>query len=191
MKKFKKKHLKKLNGWKQKLHNTSFFSLSVTKPNYVKNQFRDKLFVIRQLKKKLGVSSFSFFNKLKNQNSKHFVLDNLLKIYFKRLDLLLVFIGFYNSLYNARQNILHKKVYVNNKKVTSSNYLLKKGDIITISGSKNVSSLSTTNYSCEFCEINYKILTCIILSSSLKQSDIMFFLKHFNWTSLKNRKFFF
>lgn len=49
-----------------------------------------------------------------------------------RLDTALFRSYFSYSFKNARQLILHKKVYVNDKIVQSNSYLLKKGDLITL-----------------------------------------------------------
>ena len=48
-----------------------------------------------------------------------------------RLDTILYRARFSYSLLNARQLILHKKVYVNSKIIQSNSYKLKKGDLIT------------------------------------------------------------
>ena len=49
-----------------------------------------------------------------------------------RLDTALFRSYFSYSFKNARQLILHKKVYVNNKIIQYNSYLLKKGDLITL-----------------------------------------------------------
>jgi small subunit ribosomal protein S4 len=53
-----------------------------------------------------------------------------------RLDTTLYRARFSYSLSNARQLILHKKIYVNHKIVQYNSYTLKKGDLITVD--KNV-----------------------------------------------------
>jgi small subunit ribosomal protein S4 len=82
-----------------------------------------------------------------------------------RLDSILYRSYFVSSINSARQLIVHGNVFVNNKKITKSNFLLKRGDLIQIS--KNVESAVKKNIlKSNFwplppihLEINFKILS--------------------------------
>jgi ribosomal protein S4 len=73
----------------------------------------------------------SFKSKLKStqQGASDLFLNSLET----RLDTTLYRAHFVNSVNTAKQWITHGNVYVNNKRITSSNYLLKQGDLIQIS----------------------------------------------------------
>lgn len=60
-----------------------------------------------------------------------------------RLDTALYRTHFSYSFRNARQLISHKKIYVNNKIVSSNSYVLRKGDLITLD--KNIFEFVTFN----------------------------------------------
>lgn len=72
----------------------------------------------------------STLNEFKSSNTYATVL--LIEKLESRLDTALCRAYFSYSFNNARQLILHKKVYVNGKIITHNSYLLKKGDLITL-----------------------------------------------------------
>jgi len=86
-----------------------------------------------------------------------------------RLDTALYRTYFSDSFNHARQLILHKKVYVNNKIVQYNSYLLKKGDIITLN--KNIFHLVIPNIlkskpwamPPKHFHINYKTLQILVI----------------------------
>ena len=58
---------------------------------------------------------------------------NLVAIFLeRRLDMVLYRMGFVSSVFEAKQLIFYKKVYINNVLVKSSNYQLNEGDVILI-----------------------------------------------------------
>lgn len=178
------------------LINTNAIALSNARRRpKVKDKFRNQLFFSRQLKRKLGLRIFRHFKRLQPKKAKYFLLNEFFKLYFMRLDLILVRAGFFKSIFAARQAILHKKIYLNGKIVTFSNYLLKKGDVVCMKERHPIIYLEDCpkilNYSATFFEVNYTLMALVILKSSLTQSDLILNLRHFDWTSLRNRKFFF
>ena len=77
--------------------------------------------------KKLVQSTLKKFKSVKGHATALFI-----KKLETRLDTALYRAHFSYSFKNARQLILHKKIYVNNKIVQYNSYLLKKGDLITL-----------------------------------------------------------
>ena len=191
MNKFKNKHLKKINLKRAqlKLINPEFTLLFQKRKNFIKDNFRSNLFIVRQLKQKLGVSSLFYYKKLQKK-AKHLNVNLFLKKYFLRIDIILFNLGFFSSLYSARQAILYKNIHINGQAITKINYLLKKGDIIQINKNLNgvlVQNLKLINYTSSYYEVNYKILTIIILSSNIHQSDLIGKLPLYNWLIDKYR----
>lgn len=99
-----------------------------------------------------------------------------------RIEILLWHLNFFLSSYDVKQKIKSKLVLVNNK-IIPDNYLLKKGDIITISTKINsnycfCSTQKTFFYS--FLEVDYYTKTIIILTDpfSLECKDIALFYEH-------------
>lgn len=64
--------------------------------------------------------------KVKNQN------PEFLRLFEKRLDVVLYRAKFCHSLRSAQQLIVHGKVFVNNKNVKSKSFVLKQGDLISV-----------------------------------------------------------
>ena len=86
-----------------------------------------------------------------------------------RLDTALFRSYFSYSFKNARQLILYKKVYVNNKIVKYNSYLLKKGDLITLDKNVfkfvvyNILKLKTWPIPPKHYHVNYKTLQILIV----------------------------
>ena len=96
MNKFKNKHLKKINLKRAqlKLINPEFTLLFQKRKNFIKDNFRNNLFIVRQLKQKLGVSSLFYYKKLQKK-AKHLNVNLFLKKYFLRIDIILFNLGFF------------------------------------------------------------------------------------------------
>jgi ribosomal protein S4 len=71
------------------------------------------------------------FTKLKQKGSFN-VIDKLIVLMEKRLDIFLFRVGLYSSIFESKQAINHKKINVNGRLVENGNYLLKEGDYISI-----------------------------------------------------------
>jgi len=186
MKRFKTKNLNRVLPKIKKIKVVNpTFNLLLKRKNYIKDIFKNKLFFIRQLKYKLGLPTVAYYNALKKTNSLDFF-----KAYFRRLDIILFNLGFFHSLYGARQAILHKNIYINGQVITKHSFLLESGDIVKSLRPTSFfvrSKYKLTAYNGEYYEINYKILTCVILSSSLSQFDFIKKLVLYYWVSNKNR----
>jgi ribosomal protein S4 len=117
-----------------------------------------------------------------NKNKRRFSKTNgLLNLIERRLDIVLLRANFASTLSQARQLISHRQVFVNGVIITSTFFLLKKGDIISVSPivkkivKKNIKqsvlkkgpSVSQFN---SF-EINFNIQKIIIISESLKTNE--------------------
>jgi ribosomal protein S4 len=69
----------------------------------------------------------------KNKNKRRFSkMNGLINLIERRLDLVLFRAGFAISLSQARQLISHRQIFVNGTAVTSSFYILSKGDVISV-----------------------------------------------------------
>lgn len=97
--------------------------------NFFYNKLTDKYF------KKIARKSF-IKSKLKSTNQG--AADIFLNSLENRLDTTLYRSHFVPSISTAKQWIIHGNIYVNNKKVFSSNYSLKQGDLIKISKKKHL-----------------------------------------------------
>jgi ribosomal protein S4 len=106
---------------------------------------------------------------------------NLVSLIERRLDVILFRVGFASTLSQARQLIGHKNVLVNGVLVTSSFFLLKKGDIISFAPiikkivkanikqtlQKKNSFVSQFN----LFEVNFNIQKIVIVSENLKTNE--------------------
>ena len=179
--------------------------------NYYKNKYRDSLIEKQKLKLFNGrirnnqlkniftqadISSRSSFPRQRNFNNKCLSLMEC------RLENLLYRIFFVPTLFAGRQLINHKKVLVNGKIVKSSNFLVKKNDIIEliepikkefwIDGLRSRLAIKHTNNFFQkndskmkilkrvwpplppFVEINYKTLTAILVNDQLEWPQFSF-----------------
>ena len=124
--------------------------------------------------------SFNTFNKGKWQNNKQIRSFHSLS---HRLDYLVYKTGFSLSLDQARQFIIHGKVFVNNKGVYSRYHLLKAGDIVTFDNTviqqiqfnllKRRAKPFPILYS--FLEVSYGILSFVILKDFLTIQEQLYF----------------
>jgi len=80
MKKFKNKNLKKinLNYSKIKIVNPNFNILLNKRKNYIKDNFRNNLFTVRQLKLKAAMRSLNYFKNFQKKN-KNFNINKFFK----------------------------------------------------------------------------------------------------------------
>ena len=109
----------------------------------------------------------STLNEFKNRNIHATFL--FIKRLETRLDTALYRTHFSHSFSHARQLISHKKVYVNNKIIQYNSYLLKKGDLITLSKDifdlviSNISKAKIKSIPPKHFHINYKTLQILII----------------------------
>jgi len=118
----------------------------------------------------------------KNGNKRRFSkMNGLVNLIARRLDIVLFRANFALTLSQARQLISHRQILVNGTVVNSSFYLLKKGDIISISPA--VKGLVKTNikqsaekkesFVSQFksFEVNYTIQKIVIIAENLKTHE--------------------
>ena len=105
------------NSYKRRYKNTlqTYKKFKLFYGNFTQKKM--KKFIIQTLK-----------NKKKTNNLKLIFL----KLFESRLDTILYRAKFSKSIRTARQLIIHGKILVNNKKITSQSYLLTPGDLISI-----------------------------------------------------------
>ena len=100
-----------------------------------------------------------------------------------RLDVVLLRANFASTLSQARQLISHRQVYVNGIVVTSSFFVLKKRDIISVSPSirkivkqnikQSIQNQDSMVSQYNSFEVNYTIQKIIIISDSLKTNEFI------------------
>jgi len=87
------------------------------------------------------------FTKIEKK-SKINLINNLIVSLESRLDVFLFRLGFFPSIFHAKQVINHKHIIVNNNVVSHGNYQLKAGDFIRYNGSLENLKLVNVPYSC-------------------------------------------
>ena len=122
--------------------------------------------------------------KKKNTHKKRFSKANgLINLIEHRLDVVLLRANFASTLSQARQLISHRQVYVNGIVVTSSFFVLKKRDIISVSPSirkivkqnikQSIQNQDSMVSQYNSFEVNYTIQKIIIISDSLKTNEFI------------------
>jgi len=117
-------------------------------------------------------------NTHKNRFSKTSGLMNLIE---RRLDVVLLRAKFASTLSQARQLISHRQIFVNGVVVTSSFFVLKKGDIISVSPivkkiiksniKQSIQSKLPSVLQSNLFEVNFSIQKIVIVSESLKTNE--------------------
>ena len=111
----------------------SRFSVSTSLKNVLKKNFNQKLNVKKKLflfYGKLSEKCFLKYSKFIKKRGSNLLLLKMLEM---RIDLVLYRSHFVSSIRIARQLILHKHIFVNKKKITTSSFLLKNGDLVDVS----------------------------------------------------------
>jgi ribosomal protein S4 len=142
----------KLQLKKKKLQFFSHVASQLTKKNSLldrfgtkrlKNQFRENLLTKQRLNAFYNLQNFKL-KKLVQQST--YKKTNILYFLEKRLDVSLFRTGLVNSLFQSRQLINHKKVFVNKQLQSQSNFILKKGDLIEIKENLALPYLNLENH---------------------------------------------
>jgi len=154
----------------------------------LEHTFSNSLNNRRRMKLLFGFNqSYKLFNFIKeiekkNTDKKRFSKTNgLMNLIERRLDIVLFRANFALTLSQARQLISHRQIFVNGVVVTSSFFVLKKGDIISVSPTikkiikaniKQTIQKSTTFVSqSNLFEVNINIQKIIVVSESLKTNE--------------------
>lgn len=125
----------------------------------------------------------------KNTDNKRFSKTNgLMNLIERRLDIVLFRANFASTLSQARQLISHRQIFVNEVAVTSSFFLLKKGDIVSVSPKMKKKIKSNIKQAIQktdlvplhsnLFEVNFNIQKIIIVSENLKTNEFFSLNKH-------------
>lgn len=141
-----KKELKKAFKTSYKPNNnTSILSLlkkinQFKRPEKKQKLYKERLFAKQQFKNFYGcIPEYqlkNLFNYLKNRNNNNNIIHKFIIVLESRLDMIVFRSKIAKTIFEAKQIINHGKIKVNNKIITSSNYILKRGDIITLNNFK-------------------------------------------------------
>lgn len=116
--------LKKLNQFKR--------------PEKKQKLYKERLFAKQQFKNFYGcIPEYqlkNLFNYLKTRNNN--IIHKFIIVLESRLDMVIFRSKITKTIFESKQIINHGKIKVNNKIITSSNYILKRGDIITLNNFK-------------------------------------------------------
>jgi ribosomal protein S4 len=131
-----KNNLKKYNKYKAKNQAGYYVTEFANKGNTAKKEFRNALYSARRFRLYYGNLSKKFLKKqlkltLKKKKIKNYFLE-FLKPFEKRLDTTIYKARFSVSLRNARQLILHGKIFVNKNLIKNPSYVLNNGDTVSI-----------------------------------------------------------
>lgn len=127
--------LSKLNKKKWNLFKKRLKYKKEIKPEKRNKFFQKRLFEKQQLKNFYGcIPEYqlkNLFKKLNKKENKINTFKNFILFLESRLDIVVVRLKLAKTIFQSKQLINHGKIQVNNQIVNKSNYLLKKGDIIT------------------------------------------------------------
>ena len=128
--------LLKLNSKKWNLFKKRVKYRKEIKPEKRNKFYQKRLFEKQQLKFFYGCLSEyqlkNLFQKLKKRKNKINIFKNFLVLLESRLDIIVVRLKLARTVFQSKQLINHCKIKVNNQIVNKSNYLLKKGDVISL-----------------------------------------------------------
>lgn len=128
--------ISKLNKKKWNLFKKRLKYKKEIKPEKRNKFFQKRLFEKQQFKNFYGcIPEYQLKNLFSNLNKKDNKINtfkNFILILESRLDINLVRLKLTKTIFQSKQLINHKKVKINNKIVNKPNFLLKKGDVISI-----------------------------------------------------------
>lgn len=197
---------------KKKLRKSKKFKLFSPKFNFFfsrsairfKDKFSNLLFHRKKLKLLFGFLKTASLKKLKDKNLTLKLTSNrFLKVLEfcslleRRLDVTLLRLGFVSTLFEAKQLISHKKIYVNDRPMSRAAHYLKKGDIISLHPSIHLFTCQKIHeqaqkrpfYFTQFSnlEINWQCLKFVILREKIAvSSQLLFYSDFLDWESLSN-----
>ena len=191
------------NRKKFSFYNPSFIYAKLSSNLKLGDYFKKLLLNRRKVNSYFGFHKTSLLKKiikkkfLKKTKYKYLKEIELCSILERRLDLILLRVGFVSNLFEAKQLISHKKVLVNGVKSKCFSIILKKGDIISIDPSaknqiqnqlRNTIEKKNKIFTFDNIELNVKNLKIIVIKKKIK------ILKHFhhygfflNWQIFFNR----
>lgn len=145
--------------------------------NYFKEGFQLKISINLLFDSVITVRHYKMVLKKNYKQFSDIFFYNLIKLHY-RLDILLWKLNFFKSVFEAEQALKSNKILVNGK--ISSNTLLKKGDIIQLSGC-NFSNIKVLKIIPFFLEVDYYTMSVIVIKDfqNLNFQDLSFFFKDF------------
>jgi ribosomal protein S4 len=178
-----------------------FFSKSSMKS---KERFSNLLLSRKKLRLRYGFHKMGSLKKILNKNlnlkmNSRRILKVLefCSLLERRLDVILLRLGFVSSLFEAKHLISHKKIYLNGKSISRSARFLKKGDIISLEPSIHFSIRKKINQKLkthifhlteqDSIEVNWKCLKFVLLREKIPFFEqIPFYFFPLNWQNLSN-----
>jgi small subunit ribosomal protein S4 len=106
-----------------------------------KKLYKERLFAKQQFKNFYGcIPEYQLKNLFKSLKKKKYnnIIQKFVIILESRLDMVVYRSKITKTIYEAKQIINHGKIKVNNKIITSSNYILNRGDIISLNDFNNI-----------------------------------------------------
>jgi len=147
---------KKLNSYEQKILNDRRY----IRPEEKKKLFKERLFEKQQFKNFYGCipeyQLINLFNILKNKKDNTNIINKFVILLESRLDVVIFRLQIARTIFESKQIINHNKIKVNNKIVNFQNYILKKGDIISITNFNKSENFYKNNiYNNKIIKTNY------------------------------------
>jgi len=181
---FYKRKLKRYKKFKPNDQTQYIVSKFPSRGNSYKKRFKNTLDAFKRFKlfygglpkKYIKKNIIKTIKKKPNKKCINFYLTFLEQLE-QRLDTVLYRSKFSISLRNARQLIVHGKVFVNNKPIKIPSYALKQGDLIKINPKfcslieKNIKNSDVCPIPPKYLSINYKTME-IIINENIKQTNI-------------------
>ena len=116
--------------------------LLIKKPEKKKQLYKERLFAKQQFKNFYGcIPEYqlkNLFFYLKNKTSNNNIIQKFIILLESRLDMVIYRSKITKTIFQAKQIINHGKIKVNNKIINNSNFILNRGDIITLNNFKIV-----------------------------------------------------
>ena len=151
---FKQKRIIKKPFFKSKFQSKSLLTLLkehrlIKRPERKKHLFKERLFAKQQFKNFYGcIPEYqlkNLFFYLKNKTNNNNIIQKFIILLESRLDMVIYRSKITKTIFQAKQIINHGKIKVNNKIITSSNFILNRGDIITLNNFKVIKKFNYFN----------------------------------------------
>ena len=119
------------------------------RPENKKYLYKERLFAKQQFKNFYGcIPEYqlkNLFYYLKSKNNNNNIIQKFIILLESRLDMVVYRSKITKTIFQAKQIINHGKIKVNNKIITSSNFILNRGDIITLNNFKIIKRYNYIN----------------------------------------------
>lgn len=179
-----KRQLRRYKKFKPRNQNRYIVSRYPRKNTSYQKRFRNTLNATRKFRLFYGNLTKKFLKKqistLLNKKKSSNLYSLFLKKFENRLDTVLYKSKFCISLRNARQLILHCKVFVNKRPIKSPSYMLKPGDLISVNPNcshlieKNLKNSQIWLIPPKHLVINYKTMEIIIGNNEHVNESLLF-----------------